>query len=116
MLALSEIIAPLNLALPMLDVHIPTQPYDKNKEINILLQLCASLRKNHSEADSVYWHSRAWQLWLWQMVYLSVWSVARFQAALDIRKLCHETGEVFTRECRLPEQEIAPLSPQVAVV
>ncbi|MDO5639396.1 MAG: siderophore ferric iron reductase [Neisseria sp.] len=81
-----------------------------------MAKIHANLKREYAHAGEVYWGCRAWQLWIWQPVYLAVWAAAVWRVAPDLGGFRHRMGEVFTDAYTLPEQMLAAQAAQQAVL
>lgn len=103
-------------ALPILEGEIrPSTSLEKHQETEQMANIYNGLSNEYPDADKVYWGCRAWQLWLWQPVLMSVWAASIKNVVMDVSGLCHQMEEVLADYFVLPEQILKIVTQEQAV-
>ncbi len=96
--ALEDILSFCAAALPALEGRVSASADETGTaaETVEMAAICNGLRRAFPDAGAVYWGCRAWQLWIWQPVFLAVWSASLKNTLPDLTYFSHRMGGTFT--------------------
>lgn len=64
------------------------------------------LANAYPQAQQVYWGCRTWQLWLWQPVFIGVWSSSVKGVSIEFYGFRHRMGDLFTDRFVMVDQNV----------
>lgn len=111
-----EIIDFCSQYLPALAGKIrPTEACGQNHPADQMAAVFHELSVAHPEATRIYWGCRAWQLWIWQPVFLGVWTASIKGVSLNFNTFCHQMSHLFTGKYSVSDQTFQTQSISTAI-
>lgn len=114
-LTLQKLIDLCSECLPALAGSIRPSEYAAGHAAAQMHTIYHGLSQACPEAGAVYWGSRAWQLWLWQPVFIGVWGASCHHVSPRFDDFAHCMNPLFTEAYTLPPQNLAVLPQDQAV-